>query len=231
MTTLSYATPTTFPPRYWRLALGGGLLTIAGVILVAWPLISSLIPRVYLSHETVYWLQACSSGLAYLLYIPAAAAFATFRRGTSRTFLIVFTSLAALHFSLMLTVNLGAHGMSFSPPLSATALLILVAYVVAEFVFLTLLVTAVVFIIRLRILPITIVAMLCFTPTLAMAVFRTLFTLLHYLANLDLFANNYLQWILRYSRYGSAVDLVFWLMLTIVAIVLAVRSRAVAEIR
>lgn len=227
MTTLSYAPANTLPPRYSRLALGSGLLVVSCFVTLALPAIL----RFLLQQDfvTVAFRLSCSQAagtIATLLIVPAAAAFATFRHSTAHTALFFWTSLAALHCALSTTISLAAHGISFHAPLSASAILLIVGYTFDQLAYLTLLLCALVFIIRLRLIPVTVLAIFCFAPTFFWSSCDLVVTLLHHFVQVDLLlGRHYYLILIRYFDIPTALFLLFWLALTILVLTLA-KSRS-----
>lgn len=224
MTTLSYAPPSIFVPRYSRLALGSALLAVSTCISFAGFLTLTHLLHLSPSDTAFHILQTLFSSVRCLLLIPAAIAFCTFRPTTSRTRLVVFTALAAAYFLLVLTFNIAFWDVDHTLPLSPTAILELCTLTLCQLLIWTLLTATLVFIFRLGITPITVLAILCFTPTAAVSILSFAFTFLLMLHAVNGFSNPYLGWTLSHGNFIMLLQLLFWLTLTIVALVLAKKS-------
>jgi hypothetical protein len=226
MTALSYAPPLATPPRYGRLALGSALLLAACMVLFLLPLVTRLLLARFAPVVSVYrWSQLVTDGLAYLLVIPAIIAFATFRRATRQTHIILWPTLATVHLALALTIYLVAATTSFSPPLPPIAILIIAGYIFDQLLLLMLLIAALVFVIRLHITPITILAMSCFAPAVLHVPMGLGMTLISILSLKGLTLQSYYLTIYQIFMYNTPILACFWLTLMILALVLAAKSR------
>jgi hypothetical protein len=226
MTTLSYAPPSATPPRYGRLALGSALLLAACMVLFLLPLVRGLLLARFAPVVSVYrWSQLVTDGLAYLLVIPATIAFATFRRATRQIHIILWPTLATVHLALALTIYLVAAITSFSPPLPPIAILLIAGYIFDQLLLLMLLIAALVFVIRLYITPITILAMFCFAPAVLHVPMGLGMSLISIFAPTSPTVQSYYLTIYRIFAYNTLILAFFWLIIMILGLVLAAKSR------